>query len=321
MKILVTGAAGFIGSHLVETLLHHGHHVLGIDNYNTFYAPAIKRHTAHTLLDKGCEITELDIADNDLTPYVEGVEAVYHCAAQPGISSVTTIEDYIHNNIQTTNNLLSVLETSVSLRLFVNIASSSIYGKMAIASEESIPEPISFYGITKHTAEQLVMARYHQKKFPATSFRLFSVYGARERPDKLYPRLIHSICDGAPFPIYEDSWNHKRSFTFVGDIVDALLIALETEACIGEVINIGATKSISTGEAIATVERIMNRRANYAPMPPRSGDQKETASVIDKAQKLLGYSPNTAFEIGILKEIEWFEKLPAELKTYYDPII
>ncbi len=319
MHILVTGAAGFIGSHLVEALLRDGHRVIGIDNFNTYYDPAIKRYNAQQIRTAGCEMIECDLTSDDLKSYVEGVEAVYHSAAQPGISNSTSLQTYVQNNVYATQNLLQALAGAASLQLFVNIATSSVYGALATAAEDTAPAPISYYGVTKLAAEQLVLAQYRQYRFPATSFRLYSVYGARERPDKLYPRLIHSIVDGVPFPLFANSWNHRRSFTFVGDIVKAFVKALEKDACIGEIINVGTTDSISTGEAIEIVERLMQRQAQYIEKPARAGDQEQTAAMIEKAERLLGYHPDTPFAQGILTEIEWFQALPDDLRRLYSP--
>lgn len=317
MRILITGAAGFIGSHLAEALLAKGHEVIGIDNFSDYYAPAIKRHNAQTIQAAGCTLYEHDLASADLKAIMAGVEVVYHSAAQPGISSATPFSTYLRNNIEATQNLLDALQGNAKLQLFVNIGTSSIYGATATGDEDIVPAPISYYGVTKLAAEQLVLARHRDKAFPATSFRLFSVYGARERPDKLYPRVIRSIVDGVPFPLFANSWEHRRSFTFVGDIVKAFLKALETEACIGEIINIGTTDSLSTGEAIQLTEQVAGAKAIYIEKPPRPGDQKATAAKIEKAQRLLGYHPQTPFAEGIREEINWYKALPPDLRQYY----
>jgi nucleoside-diphosphate-sugar epimerase len=318
MKILVSGAAGFIGSHLAEALQREGHQVVGLDNFNDYYAPAIKRHNAQALQAAGCEVVEANLATDDLKPYLAGVEVVYHCAAQPGISSTTAFDIYMRNNLLATQNLAQASQDAASLAMFVNVATSSIYGLVATASEDRAPAPVSYYGVTKLAAEQLVMSYFRQKgRFPATSFRLFSVYGPRERPDKLYPRLIHSIVDGVPFPLFANSLHHKRSFTFVGDIVTALVKALQTEACIGEIVNLGTPESISTGQAIQIVEDLTGQRAKYVEKPARAGDQQETAAVIEKAEKLLGYHPATPFAEGIRSEIEWFKSLPDDVRPFY----
>ncbi len=319
MRIVVTGAAGFIGSHLTEGLLQAGHQVIGIDNFSDYYAPLIKQNTAQQLRKAGAEIYQRDLATDALNRLLSGVDVVYHCAAQPGISQQTSWSTYVRNNLSATENLLQSLVSSASPQLFVNIATSSIYGATAIAAEDVAPEPISDYGVTKLAAEQLVMSYERQQKIPATSFRLFSVYGARERPDKLYPRLIYSLLDGVPFPLYASSLSHKRSFTFVGDIVRALVKALDQPACIGEIINLGTPDSISTRQAIEVVEQIIGQQARYEKQAARPGDQRETVALIHKAEKILGYHPDTPFAEGIRAEIAWFETLSTDLRSCYAP--
>ncbi|MCB9461280.1 MAG: SDR family NAD(P)-dependent oxidoreductase [Anaerolineaceae bacterium] len=319
MKILITGAAGFIGSHLAETLLRDGHDVVAIDNINDYYAQAIKRHNADQIIAQGAKLHTLDLATDDLADVVKDVEAVYHCAAQPGISSKVSYQTYVRNNLDATFNLLQALRGVTTIKRFVNVATSSIYGSKATSPEDVAAEPISYYGVTKLAAEQLVMAQQRESGFPSLSFRLFSVYGARERPDKLYPRLIHSIVDGNPFPLYESSLEHSRSFTYVGDVVKAFITALDHDACVGEIFNIGTTTSIKTGAAIAIVEDILGKPANTIKMPRRVGDQQQTAAVIDKAQRILGYHPNTPFREGVTHMIQWYQSLPDDVRALYKP--
>lgn len=317
MKILVTGAAGFIGSHLAEHLAQRGHHVIGIDNFDGYYADDIKRYNARQIVQAGVELVEADLAADNLSDYVTGVEAIYHGAAQPGISGTATFQHYVRNNIIATQRLLDTVQDSPGLQLFLNVGTSSIYGGMAIGSEDVAPQPISNYGVTKLAAEQLVLARFRETGFPCASFRLFSVYGPRERPDKLYPRVINSIIDGIPFPLFADSWEHKRAFTYIQDVITAFEHALDNTQILGEVINIGTTKTLTTGEAIRITEEIADAKATYVQKPRRPGDQQHTAAVIDKAQRLLGYAPSTPFSEGIRAEIEWFQSMPVDLRRYY----
>lgn len=318
MRILITGAAGFIGSHLAERLAKQGHDVLAVDNFDAYYADAIKRYNATQIAAAGVETIDLDLVSDDLSALLAGVEVVYHVAAQPGISGTATFAHYIRNNIHATQQLLTAAQQSGTMRLFLNVATSSIYGKMAVGSEDTAPQPISHYGVTKLTAEQLVLARFRESGFPAASFRLFSVYGPRERPDKLYPRVIRSIVDQVPFPLYANSWDHIRSFTYVQDVIDAFVNALETEAIVGEIINIGTTETLTTGEAIQITENVAGAKAVYINKPARPGDQKHTAAVVEKAHRLLDYQPSTPFVEGIAAEIAWFNALPAELRAHYD---
>ena len=310
MKILVTGAAGFIASRLSQRLAETGHEVIGIDSFTDYYDVRLKRHNAQAVQASGCELVEADLVTADLDALAADVEVVYHVAAQPGISDKVPFSSYARNNIEATHRLLEALKNSEALQLFVNVGTSSIYGFKATEPETAAPEPASYYGVSKLAAEQLALSYQRNRGFPACSLRLYSVYGERERPDKLYPRLIRSIIQGVPFPLYEGSRDHSRSFTYVGDIVDAFVAALEHRAnVIGEVINIGSDKEMTTGEAIDTVESILGRKANFELKPRRGGDQLRTHANIDKARKLLGFEPKTAFIDGIKNEIEWMQEL------------
>ncbi len=309
MKILVTGAAGFIGSHLAETLLRAGHTVIGLDCVTDYYDVRQKEYNITAIQAAGCQFVRADLAADDLQPLVENVEVVYHCAAQPGISDKVSFATYVRNNLEATYRLLEAVKTQRTLGLFVNVATSSVYGLKATESEAVPPEPISYYGVTKLAAEQLVLAYYRDKKLPTCSLRLFSVYGERERPDKLYPRLIRSILLDEPFPLYSNSREHSRSFTYVGDIIRGFMAALGNENAIGEAINIGSDVEMTTGAAIDTVERLMGKPATFDLKPPRAGDQEKTHANIDKARRLLGFEPQTSFEQGIQNEIAWMRDL------------
>lgn len=305
MKILVTGAAGFIGSHLAETLAQAGHEVIGLDSLTDYYDVRQKQHNLSAITAAGCHFTQADLVTADLRPLVEGVEAVYHIAAQPGISATTPFATYVRNNLEATHALLEAVKGQPTLGLFVNVATSSVYGSKATEPETAAPEPISYYGVTKLAAEQLVMAYHRDIGLPACSLRLYSVYGPRERPDKLYPRLIRSILQDVPFPLYANSREHSRSFTYVGDVVQGFMRVLQTESAIGEIINIGSDVEIRTGEAIDLVESIMGKPAKFDLKPARPGDQEKTCANISKARRLLGFAPQTGFREGIEQEILW----------------
>ncbi|MCX7013667.1 MAG: NAD-dependent epimerase/dehydratase family protein [Candidatus Sumerlaeota bacterium] len=309
MKILVTGAAGFIGSHLSERLADLGHAVIGLDCFTDYYARSLKELNAAEVRKKGVPILELDLAEDDLAEAVSGAEIVYHLAGQPGISSTTPFDIYLKNNIVATARLVEAVYRLSTLKCFVNIATSSIYGLFATDSEEAPPKPTSHYGVTKLAAEQTALSYWRDKRMPACSLRIFSVYGERERPEKLYPKLIQCILDDQPFPLFEGSEKHSRSFTYVGDVVDGMVAVLaRMEACRGEIINIGSDIEITTGDGIRIVEKILGRKARLAIQPKRSGDQLRTRASIDKARRLLGYSPKTRPEDGLRAEVEWFAK-------------
>ena len=199
------------------------------------------------------------------------------------------------------------LSVPASLRCFVNIATSSVYGKYATDDEETPPKPTSYYGVTKLAAEQLVLARQREKGFPACSLRIFSVIGPRERPEKLYPLLMQSILKDTPFPLFEGSLEHARSYTYVGDIVAGFLAVLtRPERAVGEIFNIGSTKMITTGEGIAIVENILGQKAQFDIQPKRAGDQLQTQANIEKARRILGYEPQTSLEDGLAVEAAWY---------------
>lgn len=311
MKILVTGAAGFIGSHTAERLQAMGHEVIGWDNFSNYYDVALKEHTAKALEAQGVIMHRVDLVKDDLRAiWPEGVAYIFHFAAQPGISQSSTFEAYLDNNFVGTQRILSVLELLDQPPYLVNIATSSVYGLVATKDESSAPEPASWYGVTKLAAEQLVLAYVRRGFINGTSLRLYSVYGPRERPDKLYTRLIDCGLNQKEFTLYQGSEQHRRSFTYVGDIVSGIVSVMEAaQACSGEIINLGSDREHSTGEGIETVERLLGRTIIKKIMPPRPGDQDRTLAVIDKAQRLLGYTPQTSLEEGLKAQIEWFKSL------------
>jgi len=307
MKILVTGAAGFIGSHLAERLLAMGHQVVGLDCFTDYYARSLKDLNTRDVKSAGGHFLTLDLAADDLTGAVNGCQFIFHLAAQPGISATTPYQQYLRNNLTATYRLLKAARRSDALRGFINIATSSVYGADATRDEDTAPEPTSDYGVTKLAAEQLVLSHARDKGFPATSLRLFSVYGPRERPEKLYPKLIKSMLEGHSFPLFEGSEKHLRSFTYVGDIVDGLVAAMQRmDVCVGEVFNIGSDTAITTGEGIRIVEEIIGREAKFERMPKRPGDQLRTHADIAKARQMLGYDPTTRPRDGLAREVAWY---------------
>jgi nucleoside-diphosphate-sugar epimerase len=308
MRILVTGAAGFIASHLCEKLRDLGHEVVGLDNFNDYYSPDLKRLNASDLKAKGIDVIEIDLNDNLQTVFKNPYDYIYHLAAQPGISAETPLSDYVTNNIFATQNLLDAVEQfNPNLKSFINIATSSVYGLVANVDENVPAKPISFYGSTKLAAEQLVLGQQRLGKLKACSIRLYSVYGPRERPEKLYTKLIENLYSDKPFPLFEGSVKHERSFTYVGDIVDGLVAIIGKEDIVnGEIINLGTDEVHTTQEGINLVEEIMHKKLIIDHKPARKGDQEKTSAVIDKARRLLGYEPKVTFKKGLEQQVQWY---------------
>lgn len=313
MKIVVTGAAGFIGSHWAEKLAREGHEVVGIDNFNDYYDPALKERNAAEVTAAGARIERLDLAEADLSAVLAGTDFIYHLAAQPGISATTSFETYMRNNLIATHRLLLAAQAVPSLQCFVNIATSSVYGRQATDSEDTPAKPTSYYGVTKLAAEQLVLAKQREEGFPGCSLRIFSVYGPRERPDKLYTKLINNILTDTPFPLFEDSEHHSRSFTYIGDIMAGFAAVLrQPDRAIGEIFNIGSDGEITTGEGIAIVEDIIGKKAIIQRVPKRPGDQLQTRANIAKARRVLGYEPHTTMRQGLERHVTWCQERLAE---------
>ena len=309
MNILVTGAAGFIGSHLSERLADLGHTVRGLDCLTDNYARQLKELNADELARKRVPLLRLDLAEDDLSVAARDTDVVYHLAAQPGLSAATPFQTYVRNNITATYRLLEAARRAPGLKGFVNICTSSVYGSDATGSETSEPKPTSHYGVTKLAAEQLVLSYARDLGFPACSLRIFSVYGPRERPEKLYPQLIRSILEDREFSLFEGSEHHLRSFTYVGDVVDGLVAVLRNlRECSGEILNIGSGTALTTGEGIRIVEEIIGRRAKIVRAPKRPGDQLKTHANIEKARRVLGYNPTTSMREGLQNEVAWYRE-------------
>lgn len=309
MKILITGIAGAIGSHLAERLLKEGHEVIGIDSFNSYYSPEIKKINATDVEKSGGKIYFINLVTDKFDDLLDGVEAIFHLAAQPGISLTTPFEDYLNNNIVATHNLLEVAKKISKLKIFIYASTSSIYGREAIGDESMEPKPTSYYGVTKLASEQLAMSYNRELSLPVSVLRFFSVYGERERPEKLYHKLIKAILEDKEFPLYGNSREHVRSFTYIKDIIDGCILVLNnSEKVVGEIFNLGNDKTITTGEGITILEDIIGKRAKFNILPNRVGDQKETVANIKKIRKILGYNPITPFREGLENQVEWYKE-------------
>jgi nucleoside-diphosphate-sugar epimerase len=316
MKILVTGAAGFIGSHTAERLRHLGHEVVGVDNFSPYYSLELKQLNAEALKIAGISMIQYDLRETNLSSVLPtDIDYIFHFAAQPGISSTSSFVDYFSNNILATKNLIDYALECKNLKLFVNIGTSSIYGLEATFPEDVAPKPASHYGVTKLAAEQLVLQKSRERKFKACSLRLYSVIGPRERPEKMYTKLIDFGLKGDSFPLFEGSDKHLRSFTYVGDIVDGVVSVIGCEAKVdGEIINLGTEVEHSTQEGIEAVEQVLGTSIRINVIPKRAGDQLRTKANIDKARTLLDYNPQTSLLEAVKYQVEWFKANFTEFK-------
>jgi len=310
MKVLITGAAGFIGSHTAERCKEMGYEVLGVDNYSPYYDISLKEMNAKTLFDKGIEVLKLDLRTDDLAETLPSdIDYIIHFSGHPGISASSSFEDYLSNNIIATQNLLNWIEGLENKPYFINIATSSIYGLVATLSENQAPLPASWYGVTKLAAEQLVLSYTRRNLLNGTSFRLYSVYGPRERPDKMYTRLIDCGLNDKEFPLYEGSLKHLRSFTYVQDIIDGIVSVFGKEdLCNGEIINLGIDSENTTAEGIEVVEKVLGLKIKMNHIPSRTGDQSRTLANIEKARNLLNYDPKTTLLEGVKAQVNWFKE-------------
>jgi nucleoside-diphosphate-sugar epimerase len=310
MKILVTGAAGFIGSHASERLHSLGHEVIGVDNFSPYYSLKLKNLNAKALADKGIVIIKTDLRDGPLIKVLPSdIDYIFHFAAQPGISKTSTFEDYLTNNIIATKNLIDYALQCDNLELMVNIGTSSIYGLEATFPETVAPKPASFYGVTKLAAEQLVLQKSREKQLKSCSLRLYSVIGPRERPEKMYTKLIANALNGKAFPLYQGSASHLRSFTYVGDIVDGVVSVIGNETKVdGEIFNLGTEAENTTQEGIEAVEKVLGQKIRIDLVEARVGDQLRTRANIDKARKILDYNPQTTLLEGVTHQVNWYKE-------------
>lgn len=303
---LVTGAAGFIGSHLCEALLARGHSVTGLDAFIPYYPRAAKElNLAGLRAQPRFTFHEADLRTADLAPLLAGSEVLFHLAAMPGLmKSWTDFQAYETCNIAGTQRLLEAARTA-QLRQFIHVSTSSVYGKEATQGEEAPLQPFSPYGITKLAAEQLCRAYAANFALPFTILRYFSVYGPRQRPDMGYRKLINDLMRGEVFTIFGDG-EQTRSNTYVADAVAATILAMEKrDVALGETFNIGGGEVVSLNRVITMLEELTGKRARLARQPPRPGDQRHTAANIAKAQRVLGYNPATSLAAGLRAQVEW----------------
>jgi nucleoside-diphosphate-sugar epimerase len=304
MPIVVTGAAGFIGSTLVEALLARGDEVVGIDAFIPYYPRPIKEaNLAAAIGHPHFRFEELDLRTADLDPLLEGVDAIIHEAAMAGLmKSWTDLELYTSCNILATGRLIEAA-TRAGVDRFVLASTSSVYGREAVGDEDRPLEPSSPYGITKLACEKLVLAHVATAALPATIIRYFSIYGPRQRPDMAYHLFVEALLDGRPITVYGDG-EQTRSNTYVDDAVAGTMLALERGA-VGGIYNIGGGRTISLNEAIATIAGELGVTPQIRREPPRPGDQRHTSADITRAREALCFAPTTDPVEGLARQVAW----------------
>lgn len=309
---LVSGAAGFIGSRLALKLCEAGHPVVGVDSFTDFYPRWIKERNLDPLRSRpGFEFIEADLNDLDLEALVNRVDAVFHLAAQAGVRSSwgRSFEVYLRNNIQATQGLLEAAKGAPKLRRFVYASSSSVYGLSPDlpASETSLCYPLSPYGVSKLSAEQLCFLYYKNFGVPTVALRFFTVYGPGQRPDMAFHKFFKLLSEGRPIPIFGDG-RQTRDFTFVDDIVAANLACLE-RGREGESYNIGGGHREPLRELLPVFEEITGVKPRLQELERQKGDVPHTFADIRKARADLGYAPRTALREGLAREWEWIQAL------------
>ncbi len=308
MHVIVTGVAGFIGSHTAESLLGEGHTVCGIDCFTPTYPKAIKElNLAVCRQTDRFSLLCSDLRTADLPPILANADAVIHLAAQPGVRSSwgTGFEDYASHNVVATQRLLEA-SVGVGISRFVYASSSSVYGNASSypSRTDDLPRPYSPYGVTKLAAEHLCAAYAHNFGLGVIALRYFTVYGPRQRPDMAINRLLRAGLEGEAFELYGDG-EQVREFTFVQDVVAANVSALSADAEPGCVLNISSGESSSMNEVIDAVSRELGTTVNVVKTSTVSGDVRRTGGDIAAAKRVLSWSPTTPLEAGIREQLLW----------------
>lgn len=307
MNVLVTGAAGFIGSHLVERLAAAGHRVRAVDCLTPYYDVSQKRATLEGLAAlPDCEVSQEDLRTCDQAALLDGVDVVFHQAGQPGVrASWSSFDSYVEHNVLATQRLLSALEGSV-VRRFVFASSSSVYGDAPAypTSEDDLPEPVSPYGVTKLAAEHLCGVFARNWRVPTVSLRYFTVYGPRQRPDMAMHRLIEAALSGETFPMFGDG-RQVRDFTYVDDVVEANLMAAVADVPPGTVLNIAGGTAASLLEVVGIVEGLTGRPVVLDRRPKEPGDVLRTGGSTERTRRMLGWRPEVELDEGLSRQVAW----------------
>jgi len=306
---LVTGVAGFIGSHLAEELLHREFSVIGVDRFSDYYPREVKEdNLANLKTNQRFKFIEENLLNLDLKEL--NLDYVFHEAAQAGVRASwgKDFQIYLKDNVLVTQKLLEDCLDSKAKKI-VFASSSSVYGDVnrLPIHEDILPKPVSPYGVTKLAAENLCYLYWKNYNLPTISLRYFTVYGPRQRPDMAINKFVNAIRKGKEIIIYGDG-NQTRDFTYVSDVVNANILAAESHLE-GEVFNIGGGSRISVNHLIDLLEEIIGRKAKIKHIGDQKGDVKNTMASIEKSKRLLGYKPKVTIEDGLKKYVDWVSKV------------
>lgn len=304
MRILVTGAAGFIGSHLSEALVAAGHHVIGLDGFIESYPRSYKEaNLAASRSGPNFQFHELDLRSADLDPVLDGVDAVINQAAMPGLPrSWTEFDSYLTNNTLAVERLLAA-SARRGIKRFVQASTSSVYGRYAVGDETLPTAPASPYGVTKLAAEHLALAYMESAGLPVVILRYFSIYGPRQRPDMAYHIFTEALLSDQPLTVFGDG-QQSRSSTYVSDCVAGTIDGLHRGRP-GEVYNIGGAETITLLEAIAVLADELGVVPRIQHQPARTGDQRDTQADTAKAHRDFGYAPAVRPADGLRRQAGW----------------
>lgn len=313
-NILVTGAAGFIGSHLVERLLEEGYQVTGIDNFDPFYSKEIKlKNLEKARTNKNFKFIELDIRDNNKlkSELIDTYDAIAHLAAKAGVRpSIIDPIGYQETNVYGTQNLLEFAKEK-NIKQFIYASSSSVYGinpNVPWKETDCVLNPISPYASSKISGELLGHVYSHIHKIRFIALRLFTVYGPRQRPDLAIHKFVKNGIEGKPIPFYGDGTT-RRDYTYVDDIVNGFLAALNYNKSHYEIINLGNHHNISLAELVEIIQTHIGKDLIIERLPKQPGDVDQTFADISKAKTLLNWNPNTPLTEGIKNFIKYFKEI------------
>src|SRR5436190_13340824 len=310
MRILVTGGAGFIGSHLVERLLAEGHGVAILDDFNDFYDPKIKRANISALA-KDVAVHDVDLRDAEKVTSMfrsEKFDAIYHLAARAGVRpSIQQPQLYYDTNVAGTLHLLEGAQTS-GVERFIFASSSSVYGaakKVPFSEEEHLTQTLSPYAATKIAGEFLCSTYSHLYKLRIVALRYFTVCGARQRPDLAIHQFTRKISAGEPIDQFGDGTT-RRDYTYIDDIIQGVMAAFDYNGPLYDLFNLGESETIQLKDLIAAIEKTVGKKAEINQLPEQPGDVPLTCADISKARKLLNYNPTTPLSVGLPKFVDWF---------------